>query len=184
MPRKHTSKPRHRVNARRLRRKLPARLVAEGQFMSVISPASSAVIGWNMVPDAAHSSTFRLTNATVTGTALDAATANSLQTGPAFIQMRQIAPDGKTTLRSSTIKQFGANPRSYQLRTDSVEYPGPWRGDALFAVDCLCPKKSYEIGCAMTISLTFTYDHEPNSEHCPTIEATPTLTLDSMSISV
>lgn len=162
-----------RRTRRSKRRSRGTRLISEFQAYGVYSPNTSMVIGWSRLPSLVQDSTFRLIHFSISGSSLDTASANKFQDGPAFIQLRQLSPDGKTTLRCSRVFALTGN-KTFSLRTDRIEYPGSWRGDALVSLDVLCPKKGYERGIACTLYLKFTYDHIPLSEACPNIEAVPT----------
>lgn len=154
-------------------------LRVESQHLSLISPNTSCIIGWSSLPPIATAASFKLTKLIVTAVSRDSATANSYVDGPGFFQIRQLAPDGKITLRSSTVLMAGNIPKVVKFITDKVEYPGAWRGDALFAIDCLCPKQGYERGLGLTVKATYTVNHTPVSEACPTIEATPMIDFTS-----
>lgn len=149
-------------------------LLEEYQTMSIMPPATSISVGVIALPAEIIASTFRLIKFTVTAASMDVATANKFNDGPAFFQLRQLAVDGISTLRSSPVFAAGPQPRTFQLQTDKLEYPGPWKGASLIAVDCLCPKSGYERGIGITVKLRFSRDHVPVAEACPTVEAYPT----------
>lgn len=162
---------------RRRRRRGGIKLYDESTFISQISPNSSVTISWSLLPSPVQHATFKLKSFRVTASSLDVATANAFSDGPAFFQMRQLDTDGKTTLRTSPPFVVGPQPKSFHLRCDPKEYVGPWRGDHLVAVDCLCPKTGYERGLGLSISLRYVHDHIPISEACPTVTAVPTASI-------
>lgn len=169
--------PRRRVNTTRKKRSTRVRLREECQFIGTVAPASSFAVSWSHIPERVSSATFRLVQVKLTAASLDVAVANSFKDGPAVFQIRQLHTDGKTTLRSSPALMVGTNSRTFHLRPDRIEYPGPWRGDNIVSVDCLCPHKGYERGMTVVLRLSFTHDHVPASDDCPTIECVPTNTL-------
>lgn len=144
-------------------------------YLTVITPNQTSSVTLSMLPDAVRESTFRLSSFRVSAGSLDVATANKYTDGPAFFQMRQLAVDGVSTIKVSPVFAAGPQPRTFHLQTDKLEYPGPWKGAHLVAVDCLCPNKGYERGVGMSVTLQFTRNHVPTSEACPTLIAYPTV---------
>lgn len=137
------------------------------QFTGQASPGNSAVVGWTHLPSIVQDATFKIHSIIVTFSPRDVATANSLQTGPALLQCRQIDPTGKLTLRSSPI--FHTNTTAVRhINVDRVEYVAPWRGDALISLDCICPTKGYEVGFIYTMVVIYDVTVQPKPDACPT----------------
>lgn len=165
-------------NARRgNKRSSSNRINDEITLISIISPASSLAVSWQRVPTEVQEASFRISLIRVHAASLDVATANAFSDGPGFFQIRQLHTDGKTTLRASNILQASTSTRTFHMRPNGIEYPGPWRGDNILAVDCLCPKKGYERGIAITLYIKFVRTHIPVSEACPTVDCVPTSSL-------
>lgn len=136
-------------------------------FLGQVSPGSSATIGWSILNDLVQSTTFRIRSIKLTISPRDVATANGLQTGPALAQLRQLDPTGRQTLRSSSIIQTSTTSITH-VTVDKVEYVGPWRGDALISIDCICPSKGYEIGFIYNLVVIFQVSIQPKGDACPT----------------
>lgn len=139
------------------------------------SPGSSLTVTWSSVVDLIHSSTFRIVNVSAEACATDTATANQLQSGPALLQLRVLAPDGKSTLFTGPVTLATSVRSRVPCNVDkSLDYVGPWRGDHLISLDCLCPKKGYEIGVTAIIKMTLRVYRPSFAEACPTYQS-PTL---------
>lgn len=163
--------PRRKSKTPRPKRRSTARLLTEMTGRSVLSPASSLVIGWNNLPEACKICAFTIAKVVITVSAVDTATANKQTFGSCLTQIRQLSPyapsDAKSgnTIKSSKLGMSGPSPKTYYFRPLQVEYPESFKGD-LLSIDCICPQESWEIGALTIFSITFNVKHKSTSEAC------------------